>query len=61
MTDNPSAFPGDLRDYFAAHAPPMPCELIDPTDTPKKRLMRIVEWRWTYAGAMLKEREKPRD
>lgn len=63
-----------LRDYFAAHAPiQIPCGFPSgPTieATPQGSQAdttpwiswtdaeRLVKWRWSYADAMLKEREK---
>jgi hypothetical protein len=54
-----------LRDWFAAHAPPMPDEwasyrrtetdLEDVADDDELRLM--IEWRWEYADMMLAARE----
>ena len=63
---NPSAFPAPamwnpqlceivggadgmtLRDYLAAHAPPVPNTGLDD----------LVAWRYKYADAMLRERER---
>jgi len=73
---NPPAFPSEidhgmtLRDYFAAHAPPLPHELqhfayeFAQVNSPDRtlgekcdRLLDIVsEWRYRYADAMLAAR-----
>jgi hypothetical protein len=42
-----------LRDYFAAHAP----EPVKNWHGGDRSIVDIVQWRWTYADAMLKARE----
>jgi hypothetical protein len=44
-----------LRDYFAAHAPPVPDWYIKMRNSDMEDL---IKWRWYYADAMLAEREK---
>ncbi len=43
-----------LRDYFAAHAPEPP----ESWNGGDRALSDIIEWRWYYADAMLKARNK---
>lgn len=47
-----------LRDYFAAHAPPL-TGVSAPAPTMRNDYLRIVvDWNYQYADAMLAEREK---
>lgn len=70
--DNRRTVPGmSLRDYFAAHAPPMPLDLFDmslsseergqgkssPTLACLIRSRREAEWRMLYAESMLAARK----
>ena len=43
-----------LRDYFAAHAP----EPYESWHDGERSMKNIIEWRWSYADAMLAERKK---
>lgn len=47
-----------LREYFAAHAPPMPPGYLDPAHSKMTELSAIVRWRWAYAAEMLEKRPK---
>jgi hypothetical protein len=82
MADNPYAFPRpatefagavwspmdgmELRDYFAAHAPPPPSGWVGTADTlerlsrPDGQIAALMEWRWFYADAMLAARGLPK-
>ena len=46
----------DLRDYFAAHAPPPPADFMRLETEYSDSLAYTVRWRWAYADAMLKAR-----
>jgi hypothetical protein len=39
------------REYFAAHAPDVPADFLPGHPA----LERVLDWRWTYADAMLSE------
>ena len=50
-----------LRDYFAAHAPPMPDDFFQswrtsPRGQNRHKLGAHVDWAWDYADTMIRER-----
>lgn len=49
--------PGTLRDYFAAHAPPVPAWWVNNPNRPDDA-HAAVSWAWHYADEMLAERER---
>ena len=49
----------DLRDYFAAHAPPPPEQWIEDTKSDGGHVVNAYSsWAYFYADDMMKEREK---
>lgn len=74
IDDSGPAFPGSrehnwsdgisVRDYFAAHAPPMDDDWAgyrrhdwDKHESPSRELALLAQWRYAYADAMLAARQ----
>jgi hypothetical protein len=49
-----------MRDYFAAHAPPVPSGWSDADcpDDPTQFITDLVDWRYFYADAMIRQRDE---
>lgn len=48
-----------LRDYYAAHAPPLPETMMIAQLPPEQQLAYLTQWAYRYADMMVAQRDLP--